>query len=257
MSTSSFSQMPLHLIGRMLLELDSIQSLGAAILSHSSFLGAFNEQRVPIMIRVLENQIPPDLMRYAMATCKAALRGAGVLPEYPAARNPRRRRRTPKFQISSTIEEVTLAYPGRERHSGDLKHMFDWYYSHAVAQSVTLLSRTHVLVEHFTRRFLSEVLPLAKMIYGARPPGSYEETFRIQRALYRFQLYCHLVGFPHNEFETESGHEEEYTDPSAWKHWPFFGLYSPWANEQLACIHDFLEHVVSKGQHDINSRCSY
>ncbi|KAI1263394.1 hypothetical protein F5Y18DRAFT_438094 [Xylariaceae sp. FL1019] len=71
-----------------------------------------------------------------------------------------------------------------------------------------------------------------------------EEVHRFQRALYRFQLYCNVVG------AIRYDGVEEAVD------W-FFTWATAIENEQLACIHDFLVRVIAKSfnslvDHDID-----
>ncbi|RYC65996.1 hypothetical protein CHU98_g262 [Xylaria longipes] len=62
------------------------------------------------------------------------------------------------------------------------------------------------------------------------------ELCRFERALYRFQLYCNVLGgLPLTE--------DEQFDPLSFE---FFDYFAPWENEQLVCIHDHFVRVVSR-----------
>lgn len=66
-------ELPLHLLSIILAQLDSMQSLGSTILSHSLFYDAFNDDTKRVVRSILRNQIPPELICYAEATFKAQM----------------------------------------------------------------------------------------------------------------------------------------------------------------------------------------
>ncbi|CAM1510994.1 Fc.00g085070.m01.CDS01 [Cosmosporella sp. VM-42] len=59
-------QTPLHLIAEILAQLDSMQQLGVAVLSHRIFFDAFNQRRHFIIGNIIGNQIPPDELYFAI-----------------------------------------------------------------------------------------------------------------------------------------------------------------------------------------------
>ncbi|KAI0162260.1 hypothetical protein GGR57DRAFT_498601 [Xylariaceae sp. FL1272] len=69
--------------------------------------------------------------------------------------------------------------------------------------------------------------------YGQSAIANREEIHRFQRALYRFQLYCNVVG--------EVRHDRVF-EVAQW----FFQFGSAIENEQLACIHDYIVRVVAE-----------
>ena len=67
-----------------------------------------------------------------------------------------------------------------------------------------------------------------------------QELRRIERALYRFEIYCDLF--------REIPNERSSTIPSAINSEQsqlFFAKFAPYENEQLGCIHDFLVRAIS------------
>lgn len=115
------------------------------------------------------------------------------------------------------------------------------------------LSKTHMLVEHFTGRYLGDTLPLAarELIFGrGQADGAHticifkNEVYRIRRALYRFQFYCNIICV--RDKHPDSCGQQSKRDRRYRGHM-FFIHSPPWVNEQLACIHDYLERVLSRG----------
>ncbi|KAJ9646962.1 hypothetical protein H2204_000654 [Knufia peltigerae] len=63
------------------------------------------------------------------------------------------------------------------------------------------------------------------------------EIRRIQRTLYRFEIYCNLFRARKKPPAAAFDVDEHRT--------VFFSKFSPWENEQLGCIHDYLFHKAS------------
>lgn len=78
------------------------------------------------------------------------------------------------------------------------------------------------------------------------PVLSSTEHYRACRAFYRFELLCSL--FRSTSDASEEGFERRL----------FLSRHAPWENEQIGCIHDFLEQKLSRGKHlpRINSSIS-
>jgi hypothetical protein len=88
-------------------------------------------------------------------------------------------------------------------------------------------------------------------------PPSERELGRIQRTLYRFQLYCNLF---HTKAEVKArekeGRKHRSTSTTAWGQWRrdvlsdqcchFFGKFAVWENEQFASIYEFLYQQISE-----------
>lgn len=231
-----FLRMPLHLLTLILSELDDMHSLGSAIRSHRLLYAAYQDDINTVLKSILRNQIPAGLMRYAVVAYDAryVIRDdKNALDELLVRTLARRDRR------GITLQERFL----KSRIENNPK-------APALAAA---LSSTHSVVQHFSRRFLADTLPLAPQVFGSARSGSAEasadEIFRACRALYRFQIYCN-VGF--RDFDRTGDPDG---DPSQrWsdvlrecQKYTHFRAFSPWVNEQLACMHDYLERELSRG----------
>jgi hypothetical protein len=217
-------RMPLHLLSMVLAHLDSVPSLASAIFAHSSFYAAFNEGRDRIVRQIITKQIPSDIMYYAMRTHAAA--------QWDLDRDGLRRIRDFLFEsfhsdfrrIDARDESFTTPGP-------------------VDMGLASRLSKTQVMVQHFTRGFLRDTLPLARRELGLQrrdyTSGSEVEEFRIHRAIYRFQLYCNIFRRPYSRGQAQGIRAELFNN--------FFSNFPSWVNEQLACIHDYFDRVLSTG----------
>lgn len=196
---------------------------------------AYQDDRNTILKCLIQNQIPPGLMRYAVA-----------------AYDVRYVNRDDEKALDGVVVD-SLAH--RDRRGRTLQEWFLKYRIENNAGAPVLaaeLSSTHSVVQHFSCRFLADTLPLAPLVFGlarsASEDASEDEVFRTQRALYRFQIYCNL-GFRDNH---DTDQDEDLTQEwsSALREcqkYYHFRSFSPWVNEQLACMHDYLERQLSKG----------
>jgi hypothetical protein len=93
---------------------------------------------------------------------------------------------------------------------------------------------THLASKAFAQHPLSE-----------QPPLSWSERTLIERALYRFEIYCNLFG--QNDFDALVYEKKLFP--------AFFGQFSPCENEQLACIYDFFIDILSPGNDGVLLIC--
>jgi hypothetical protein len=218
--------MPLHLLSLMLSQLDSMMpTLASAILSHSSLYAAFAEDRDRIVRAILRNQISPELMVYAFPTYLAGLPGFDPC-DFSNIESFLRLHIDRVFEFRLPVQPDLFTKPGPvEMHLA------------------STLSKTHAIIEHFTTEFVQDTLPLRRTELGLLQddsnPTSSAELFRIHRAMYRYQLYCNLFRHPYNQQQRRRLGTVLVVY--------FFARFSPWANEQLACIHDYFERVLSHG----------
>lgn len=229
-----FLRMPLHLLTLILSRLDDMHSLGLAIKSYRLLYAAYQDDTNTVLKSIIRNQIPPDLMRYAVAAYDA--------------------RYVNRDDKEALHELVVDSLARRDRRGRTFQEWFLKYKIENNAGAPALaaeLSSMHSIVQHFSRRFLDDTLPLAPQVFGpARSPSteaSANEVFRAQRALYRFQIYCN-VGFRDNH-NAIPGEDLTHGWSSALKEcqkYHHFRSFSPWVNEQLACMHDYLERDLSK-----------
>lgn len=73
------------------------------------------------------------------------------------------------------------------------------------------------------------------------------ERQRVHRAFYRVELFFHVFRY------IQPGMDHFPTEDSVL----FARRHYPWENEQLACVHDFLEKKFSGGTHVISSSIVY
>jgi len=100
------------------------------------------------------------------------------------------------------------------------------------------ISELHTLIRFFADDFARQCLESLALEHGVlQPPPSPLEMARIERALYRFEMYCkifHDWKFP----LLLDGEQKEY----------LFSNFSPCENEQLACIHNYLFGKIAPGK---------
>lgn len=251
--------LPLHLLSKVLAQLDSMQSLGSIILSHSLFYGAFNDDTKRVVRSILRNQIPPELICYAEATFKAQfidnndgkevsrlLQSAFETFDYELDDVPFQHWRL-DWIFDHPLHGAEASKTSRTRPDNQS------YSSMGAISIASTISKTYGHVEYFCECFVRERLPLMHKLMGRHPNPqdsrpSQMELFRIRRALYRFQIYCNLnfrdvVDFHPGRWVREMRNYRlgRY----------FFNPFSPWVNEQLACVHDYLEEVLSRTFDDI------
>ncbi|EFQ99502.1 hypothetical protein MGYG_02515 [Nannizzia gypsea CBS 118893] len=114
-----------------------------------------------------------------------------------------------------------------------------------IVQELLALEKYHRLIRKFTRDFISSSLS-KHPITGAevKPPWMVTkgEQYRIQRALYRFELYWKL--FKRVEKKDRSRRYFELVIPLQDHSKLYFDHFPPWENEQIICIQDFLLRIV-------------
>lgn len=254
-------ELPLHLLTMVLAQLDSMESLGSAILSHSLFYSSFRDDSKHIVQCILKNQIPPELVNYAEAAFKIKF----VKNEYGSDF---------QFLLQPIYEAFDRKHDGVPFREGCLDWIFEQHFfgttvpntsrrhqdsrSYSSMSAISIadaISRTHDHVDYFCERFVRERLPLMEKLVGRqlrtedRSP-SHMELFRIRRALYRYQIYCNLFFRDEVDF-----HPGKWVRQSRNAHLDYYILspFPPWVNEQLSCVHDYLEEVLSRTFDDVAS----
>lgn len=226
MSESAILQMPLHLLVIILSRLNDMTTLGSAILSNSLFYAAYKDNPRIIVQSIIRQQIPPDLLRYAANAYQAS-------------------------RVDRQDKWAMVRLCGWDMRQGPLHEWLARWEKDPTSASAAVaasLSRTHRVVRYYCQRFFRDTAPFVSELYGAQSSRakykepSLAEKHRVYRALYRFQIYCNF-GFrneqdlqPSPEWAKDFQHSREAR---------VFGAFSPWINEQLACIHDYLERRLS------------
>ncbi|KAJ6780402.1 hypothetical protein PWT90_02289 [Aphanocladium album] len=230
---ASLTQTPLHVLGLVLRELDTLQSLGAAILAHPVLHAAFAEDPARITRDILDAQMSPATARLAYAA--------------HAARSVDRTSTdaVKKFADDWLVpldDDAAAAQAGSE---GGPLGVWPWGLSLA---DVVSMSKAHGVVEDLTRRLVDAALPQCEGLFGTRRTdyarATPAEVARIHRVLYGYEIYCGLLFRDAGDCKADlSWRTEVNFQLSA-------ALYHDnvvKANNQLACIHDFLENIVMQG----------
>ncbi|EPE25355.1 hypothetical protein GLAREA_01267 [Glarea lozoyensis ATCC 20868] len=90
------------------------------------------------------------------------------------------------------------------------------------------ISKLHKQIQSFTNQFFVVAFMDDHEILDPAPL-SRNETARIMRAFYRFEIYCNLFRYKQEQQNYTAKEQQEL----------FFSWFSPWDNEQLACVEMF------------------
>ena len=206
---SALERISIELKQQILCDLSDITSLRSAILTCSSLYHAFVDAKVLITTHVVASHIGPEVLPEAIA----ALQSSRL--------QPRTRQNAQEF-VHDHLHSRKAPPP--------LSNL-----SEALA-----LASLHHRVESFAAAFASEALTKPSFVgdLDSMPeyPPSLNEIHRIQRAFYRFEIYCNLF----RESKHPAFQIEEQKDV-------FFSNFWPWKNEQLGSIQGYLFRVVSPG----------
>ncbi|KAF4420427.1 zinc finger domain-containing protein [Fusarium austroafricanum] len=204
---SPVERLPVEITQKVLSTVTDLLSLRCAALSCPAFFYAFNDAENAITTRVLSTQVGFDLLPEAIAASESSQLPSHTeeeIQEFVA--NHLRRRRSPP-------ESWTLALA-----------------------SALPIGKFHNCVSAFARMFVSNVSIRENLGRVGWLDPTYDETCRIERALYRFEVFRNIL--------SKSRSIEEETNI-------FFANFAPWENEQLGCIHDFLVRAVSPAFDDV------
>lgn len=91
----------------------------------------------------------------------------------------------------------------------------------------------NLIVKDFISDFADTAIPL---LGGPAKPLSVAEFGRIHRAFYMAELFFTVFRCENYTIDVIGEHERQ-----------FFSLHSPWVNEQVACVHDFLAEMLEPG----------
>lgn len=219
-SPSPLERLPPEIIELILLEISDPQSLLAAI-SCMVFNPCFCEKSDSISAQVLRNHL-----------------GVDVLPEAVAAFESSRLR---PHDESFVNEMYNFRDQYLIRRQGPCKSLALW--------KALRIAKLHYFVTQLTDRFLFDTASRGPL-HGGVSAVTHQERCRVERTFYHFEVYCNIfknewsgeprggIGclIPRNS--TVSEHQTDF----------FFTNFAPWEIEQLGCIYDFLDRLVSRGQ---------
>lgn len=202
--------------------LPDIPTLDALLRTCSSFYCAFKDSQSLIVSTVLTNGIHPAVVPDAVALWDAT-------------------------RVEPWSKDAIEAFLKRYRISGPSSAPSPWTFLEA-----SRFSKIDRRVQFFTQDFCSSILSVHPITGEPDPdhePPSTSELCRIQRILYRFELYCALFRIHKPESKKERFTVEEQQEL-------FFTKFWSWENEQLACIHDYLlrqvtQVVLEYAEHDV------
>lgn len=195
--------------------LPDVPSAKALALSSSSFYHAFLDAQALILCQVLQNEMDTEMLR----DCLAALRVSQI-----------------QIWSKEAILKILDDYFG-----GSLTpRSHTWRLSEALA-----ISKVHGCVDFFATEFASSALSKNPTARGANAAPSSSEMRRIKLALHRFELHCNLFRYPsHNRMVRNKLDRNRLIRPDPFsaqeQHICFIEKFSPWENEQLGCVHEFL-----------------
>lgn len=229
---ASILSLPLHLIADILRLLDSIQELPPILLSHRIFYSALLDTP-SLPVDIIRSQIPDNLLPLAFTAFKS--------------------QKSVRETSSVSVEEfLTHCYHNSTRNvDGTQLHL-------TVGEAVEIV-RVDDALSSLRDEFASCSLRKLHGVNQYEPiesdrglsPGEY---YRVSRAFYRFQIYRNLFLDKEQEIDLFPSYDDEEDEDLSSENEPkklFFARHSPWVNEQLACVYDFLETRLTGGKLDI------
>ncbi|RSL92240.1 hypothetical protein CEP52_013929 [Fusarium oligoseptatum] len=203
--------LPLHVISQILEHLGTIQQLGMTVLSHRVFYTALKDNLHSVVGGILTRQIPEHVLPFAV-----------------------------------TLRESERIKPGDHKAIAQFLSRFEAAVLDPAATLASLnklslsdyadLSRTYAAVESLRRGISKDAIHLVNKFGLLQSPIlSQSESFRLDRAFFRYQIMCNLFCPP-----DASSPQDELEDLAE----KYFSMFSPWVNEQLVCVYAYLERKV-------------
>jgi hypothetical protein len=203
-------RLPMELKQMILSALSDLSTLKSTVLTCSSFYSAFTIAEVSITTQVLTNQLGIDMLPEVAATLESQTTLCTSQGVHDFCQKHLRCRSTPALHPPCSLSEALPI--------GDL----------------------HRCVQTFTDMFVSQALSQpfgpGKLDLVPSYPPSHMELARIQRAFYRYEMFCNLS----RDFV-----EGDYSRYQARR--MFLRHFSFWENEQLACVHELLMRLLTPG----------
>ncbi|KAF5532407.1 hypothetical protein FMEXI_12457 [Fusarium mexicanum] len=219
---ASILSLPLHLIADILCLLHNIQDLPPILLSHRIFYSALLDTP-SLPVDIIRSQIPDNLLPLAFTAFKS--------------------QKSVRETSSISVEEfLTHCYNNSMRNvDGSQLHL-------TVGEAVEVV-RVNDALSGLRDEF---ALCSLRKLHGVNQDKPIEsgqglspdECYRISRAFYRFQIHRNLFLDKEQEIDLFPSYDDEEEEDSSSDNELkklFFDRHSPWVNEQLACVYDFLE----------------
>lgn len=210
MQSTTVANLPCEVVAIIFNNLDNVRFILPCILACRKFYLTYL-QYPSIKREVLANHITKSLLPYAVA-----VRVASHLPK-------------PLSAVS--IDEVLGGIYGSQAQLNARLSLDEMPFD-----DLLYMARMHDIIHGLVMEFAGS----AWSILSPHDTNlSVSEYSRFCRAFYRFEILCSL-------FSTES---PVFTDLEASKaKAQFFSKHPSWENEQIGCVHDFLERKMSEGQ---------
>lgn len=217
--SSPAEKMSVEIVRMILSALPDVSSLQTTVFSCPLFYRAFWEAENTIITQILTKQIHDDVIGIATVTLESS---------YLDSINPDPESRQALLQFVDKRLRLRQSPLPRK-----------WLLSDAAR-----LGRLHCAVEWLADTFVTECFA-RKPLTSSDAPATTLEVRRIQRALYRFEIYCNL--FRPGPPARGSGRQR---DPLFYRQQKqlFFENFAQLENEQLGCIHDFLFRLISPSE---------
>ncbi|KAF2966735.1 hypothetical protein GQX73_g6846 [Xylaria multiplex] len=193
--------LPVELHQRIFLHLD-LNAVRNAALSCRILFNAVKGAETLIATKLLLRQIDKDVLPEAILALRSRRLGAPSLSK-----------------MSEFAEALKTRQPAPKK----------WCLTDALP-----LAQFHEKVSYLASQAAREALEKEpRLLMGGKlPDPTREEMHRFERAFYRYQIFCNVIG------------PDSLGAADLWA--VFFKWFSTWENEQLACIHEHLVRVVSR-----------
>ncbi|KAH1402993.1 hypothetical protein KXV89_002145 [Aspergillus fumigatus] len=218
-SPSSFHALPLECRQQILCDLPDIQSLKSAILGHSALYAAFYNYQSPIILQVIQRQIPADLLAYAVLCSHA--------------------RNIEPWTRAKVLDILDLYFNRR------LVESFQW-----TIRAALDLVKFHESVTFFANDYIDNALGLVAPLNFPIHAPSETEWCRVARAFYLQETIGHFFCFRNGgERWITGGIRYARPCPSEFHHREkfdiFFGKHAPWEMEQVGAVNEYLYWRIS------------
>ena len=226
MSSLRLTSLPSELRFQIFICLPDVSSAKALALTSSSFFQTFLDSQQLILTQVLQNEMDTEVLRDYLTALSAS-----------------------QIQVwnKNAIHKILDAYFGET-----ISHIsHDWKLSEALA-----ISNLNECVDFLATEFASSALFRNPSTRGANARPSSSEMRRIKLALHRYELYCNLFRHPtHNRMVRDKLNRNRLVRPQLFgaheQRKVFFEKFSPWENEQLGCIYEFLIQEITTPFRDV------
>ena len=206
--------------------LPDVSSAKALALTSSTFFQTFLDAQELILTQVLQNEM-----------------GTEVLRDYITALSVSQIQVWSKDAILKILDEYFRDSICHTSHK--------WKLSEALA-----ISKMNECVDFLAQEFASSALFKNPTARGANATPSPREMRRIKLTLHRYELCCNLFRHPtHDRMVRDKLNRNRLIRPRPFgaheQRKVFFDKFSPWENEQLGCIHDFLVQEITTPFRDV------